>query len=151
MGFLPCLYLFNFWIKDKIYNLYINQHKGIYIYIYILLLWLFSNQYSNYIICHVLCSLFLIPISQPTWPLFHDSYPMVASFSIHLLSPPHGSPLYQSPGTLNTTYICSAQLLAVNIFIHQSEVTCRQGHITSLGSTCRFSCLWYNQVLEAHT
>ena len=33
-----------------------------------------------------------------------------------------------SQGTLNPTYVSSAQLLAVSIFIYQSEITRGQGH-----------------------
>jgi len=45
--------------------------------------------------------------------------------------------------------ISSVQILAVIIFILQSEITWGQGHIASLGSRCRLSHLWGNQVLRA--
>ena len=54
-------------------------------------------------------------------------------------------------GTSNTTYISSAQLQAVGIFIHQSEITVGQGHMVSLGSTCRLSCLGPTLSITIHS
>jgi hypothetical protein len=40
----------------------------------------------------------------------------------------HGSLQTKSLGNLNPIYVSSAQLLAVAVFIHQSEIAWRQGH-----------------------
>lgn len=53
----------------------------------------------------------------------------------------------RSPRTLNPICVSSTHLLAVGIFIHQSEITWGQGHVVSLGSMCGL-CLWGNQVLR---
>jgi hypothetical protein len=42
-----------------------------------------------------------------------------------------GSHLTPRPGTLNPTYVSSAQLLDVSIFIHHSGYLDEQGHIAS--------------------
>ena len=57
---------------------------------------------------------------------------MVASLPFPPLLPPHGSPLTLNLGNLNPAYVSSAQLLAVGIFIYQSEITWRQGHLAHL-------------------
>jgi hypothetical protein len=61
--------------------------------------------------------------------LFHSG------FSLLLSNPPY----------LNPTQLLSAQLLAVRIFIHQSQLTGGQGHSTSISrlwsaSPCLFVC-----------
>ena len=66
---------------------------------------------------------FLTPIGQPSGPSSLDPWWFLfPSLHVLLLLPP------QAPEKLNSTYVSSAKLFAVSIFIHQSELTWGQGH-----------------------
>ena len=68
----------------------------------------------------------------------------ISLFFLHLLLPPHGSPLTSSLGILNLTCVSSAQLLSLSFFTCQSEITLGQDHIVSLEFTSSLSSLWGN-------
>lgn len=72
---------------------------------------------------YVSTGVLLTPIGQPSGPHFYGS-PNPQQLLLSLLpSPLHGSPLTPSLGNLNPTQVSSAQILAVGIFIYQSEPT----------------------------
>ena len=68
-------------------------------------------------------------------------------FFLHLHSLPSWSSSDSKPKTLNSTYVSSAQLLTVGIFIYQSEITWGQGHSASYVKTLsRGSQSWGPQI-----
>ena len=76
------------------------------------------------------------PFSSPS-SLTHGSNPWWLLLHPLLQVLPQGPHFPQSLWNLNPTYVSSVQLLAVSIFIYQSEITWGQGHIASLTSMCR--------------
>ena len=72
---------------------------------------------------YLLCSIWVALNSN--WPALRDTFFMAhltyGSFSLLLFL--WFLPLLQSLENLNSTYVSSAQLLAVGIFIYQSEIT----------------------------